>query len=278
MLKALFSNRLFIGALAFFVLMIVGGTLYLRHIQRQDQIALERTQERLKQWKAKQKQTEKMPEGDTAQDGHFHADGTWHAKPQRSITRKSENVDSVRTVDNEGSASGREISAEELAFWEKHGVAPPPQGYTYVQLMDGTKHLQKKNVMIASVNRGTTPQFNMGWLPDDAYYYRKALVGLSSGENLIGVGRLTPAETARAREMLDAFENAWAVATNISFSASGAYEADHAHRARADEDKAIAEKERELKAELGISENRQRDFDVDLMREILTQIQKELSQ
>ena len=31
MLKDLFSNRLFIGALAFFVLMIVGGTLYLQH-------------------------------------------------------------------------------------------------------------------------------------------------------------------------------------------------------------------------------------------------------
>jgi hypothetical protein len=225
-----------------------------------------------------EKPTAEVPEGETSQGGHVHADGTWHAKPQAPITRKSGNIDSVRTVDNEDSVSGREVSAEELAFWKKHGVAPPPQGYTYVQPTDGTRHLQKKNVMIASVNRGTTPEFNLGWLPDDAYYYYDALIGLSSGENLIGVGRLTPAETARAREMLDAFENAWAVATNISFNASGAYEADHAHRADADADQAIAEKERELKAELGISENRQRDFDVDVMREILTQIQKELSQ
>ena len=84
MLKDLFSNRLFIGALAFFVLMIVGGTLYLRHIQRQDQIALERTQEQLKQWKAQQKQTPKVPEGDTSQGGHFHSDGTWHDQPHET--------------------------------------------------------------------------------------------------------------------------------------------------------------------------------------------------
>ena len=84
MLKSLFSNRLFLGALAFFVLMIVGGTLYLRHIKRQGQIELERTQERLKQWEAQQKQTEKVPEGDTAQGGHFHADGTWHPGPHET--------------------------------------------------------------------------------------------------------------------------------------------------------------------------------------------------
>ena len=83
MLKDLFSNRPFIGALAFFVLMIVGGTLYLRHMERQGQIALERTQERLKQWEAQQKQTEKVPEGDTSQGGHWHG-GEWHSEPHET--------------------------------------------------------------------------------------------------------------------------------------------------------------------------------------------------
>ncbi len=78
MLKDLFSNRLFIGALVFFVLMIVGGTLYLHYIERQGQIELEHTQERLKQREARQKQTPKVPEGDTSQGGHVHSDGTWH--------------------------------------------------------------------------------------------------------------------------------------------------------------------------------------------------------
>lgn len=35
MLKSLFSNRLFIGALAFFVLMTVGGALYMQHVEKQ---------------------------------------------------------------------------------------------------------------------------------------------------------------------------------------------------------------------------------------------------
>ncbi len=81
MLKDLFTNRIFVGALAFFVLMIVSGTLYLRHIERQGKIELERAQERLEQWEARQKQTEKVPEGDTSQGGHFHANGTWHSAP-----------------------------------------------------------------------------------------------------------------------------------------------------------------------------------------------------
>ena len=81
MLRDLFSNRLFIGALAFFVLMVVSGTLYLRHIERQGQIELER----LKQWEAQQKQTEKVPEGDTSQGGgHVHSDGTWHPGPHET--------------------------------------------------------------------------------------------------------------------------------------------------------------------------------------------------
>ena len=84
MLKDVFSNRLFMGALAFFVLIVVGGTLYLRHIERQGQVELERTQERLKQWEAQQKQTPKVPEGDTAQGGPFHADGTWHPGPHET--------------------------------------------------------------------------------------------------------------------------------------------------------------------------------------------------
>ena len=35
MLKDLFSNRLFIGALAFFVFCVVGSLLYMKHVERQ---------------------------------------------------------------------------------------------------------------------------------------------------------------------------------------------------------------------------------------------------
>ena len=54
MFKSLFSNRLFIGALVFFVLMTVGGTLYMQHVDRQSALALAETQERIKQWNERQ--------------------------------------------------------------------------------------------------------------------------------------------------------------------------------------------------------------------------------
>lgn len=88
MLKDLFTNRLFVGALAFFVLIVVSGTLYLRDIEQQGQIELERTEERLKQSEARQKQTEKVPEGDTSQGGHWHGD-EWHAKPHAPVEQPS---------------------------------------------------------------------------------------------------------------------------------------------------------------------------------------------
>ena len=37
MLKQLLTNRLFIGALAFFVIFVVGCVLYLRHVEREAQ-------------------------------------------------------------------------------------------------------------------------------------------------------------------------------------------------------------------------------------------------
>ncbi len=270
MLKELFSNRLFIGALAFFILCVVGGTLYMSHVEKQGAEELATDEDRVKQVTEKQQQqqpTAKAPVGDTSRGGHFHEDGTWHAEPHTPID----------TADSRASAVS-DISIEELEFWKKLGVAPPPQGHSYAELADGTMRLQKKNVPIVSVTIGTAPEFNLGWLPDDAYYYYDALHALSSGDNLIGVGRLALAETARAREMLDAFKEEWAPHTNIGFYATGVYDTDDHDIIDASTNKAIAERERELKAELGISENRNKEFDVDLMREILAQIREELSQ
>ena len=87
MLKVLFSNRLFIGALAFFVLMVVSGTLYLQHVKRETDRELAETQERIKVLIEKQppNPTEKVPIGDTLQGEHFHADGTWHDEPHAPV-------------------------------------------------------------------------------------------------------------------------------------------------------------------------------------------------
>ncbi|MDE0017840.1 MAG: hypothetical protein OXU51_16780 [Candidatus Poribacteria bacterium] len=263
MLKDFFSNRLFLGALAFFILCVGGSLLYMRHVERQEAEKLAETEARVKQWNEKHKEQSPAKASvvePSAALRQFHADGTFHAEQQMPITHKSE------------------ASEEELEFWKKLGVAPPPQGYSYAELADGTMRLQKDNVPIVKVHIGTTPEFNVGWLPDDAYYYYDALIALSSGHNLRGVGHPTPAETARAREMKDAFKKEWAPHTNIGFSASGVWDTDDHDIINEISDKAIVEKERELQASLGISENRNRPFDVDLMSEILTQIREELSQ
>jgi hypothetical protein len=78
MVKNLFSNRLFIGALAFFILCVVGGTLYMWHVERQLAEYAAETQDRVAQWKEKQKPTTEISAADIPQE-HLHQDGTFHA-------------------------------------------------------------------------------------------------------------------------------------------------------------------------------------------------------
>ena len=81
MLKELFSNRLFIGALAFFILSVVGGTLYISHVEKQGVEELATDEDRVKQVPEEQQQpTAKAPVGEETPQGHFHEDGTWHGE------------------------------------------------------------------------------------------------------------------------------------------------------------------------------------------------------
>lgn len=63
----------------------------MQHETQQGEKELAETQERLKQWNEKQKQpTAEVPEGDTAQGGHLHSDGTFHAEPHDAPVEVSE--------------------------------------------------------------------------------------------------------------------------------------------------------------------------------------------
>ena len=89
MFRDILKNRLFIGALAFFVLCVVGSLLYLRHVEQQTARELAETQERVQQYTDRQNQqpTAEAPVGaEPQQDGHFHADGTFHAGPHEPTT------------------------------------------------------------------------------------------------------------------------------------------------------------------------------------------------
>ncbi|MYB95968.1 hypothetical protein F4054_23620 [Candidatus Poribacteria bacterium] len=85
MFKDLFSNRLFIGAIVFFVLTVGGSLLYMRHVQRQTARELAATQERVKELTEKQNPTAEAPVAQGLQ-GHFHSDGTWHGGPHTPHT------------------------------------------------------------------------------------------------------------------------------------------------------------------------------------------------
>ena len=84
MFKSLFSNRLFVGALAFFVLCVGGSLLYMQHVKRQSARELAETEERIKTLTEKQNPhppaeasiVEKPEQGE-----HLHEDGTFHTEP-----------------------------------------------------------------------------------------------------------------------------------------------------------------------------------------------------
>ena len=92
MLKDLFSNRLFIGALAFFILCVVGGTLYISHVEKQGAEELSRDKDSGKQLTEKQQQrpTAEAPIVEQTPQGHFHSDGTFHAEPHDAPVEVSE--------------------------------------------------------------------------------------------------------------------------------------------------------------------------------------------
>ena len=155
MFKDLFSNRLFIGALAFFVLMVVSGMLYLQHVKKQTAEDLAAHEERIKELTSEQKPTTEAPIGDTSQGGHVHADGTWHAEPHDAVeTNHVTGGDPfANTIPIHDSATMRRLEIEKRnAFYkERFGLGPPPEGYGYLLIdsnevvlnPDGTPVLQQ---------------------------------------------------------------------------------------------------------------------------------------
>ena len=129
MLKDLFQNRLFIGALAFFFLMVVGGMLYMWHVERQGAEYAAETQDRVKQWNEKQqpKPTAETPVGDTSQGGHVHADGTGHNGEE--TTQPADKKLTHTEIMQLPLEQQKQIFN---SFYTQHGLKPPPRGYGYL--------------------------------------------------------------------------------------------------------------------------------------------------
>lgn len=72
MFKDLFNNRLLIGGLAFFLLMVVGGTFYIWHVERQEAAKLAENEARIKALTEKQQPKPTAEVEPPQQDEDFH--------------------------------------------------------------------------------------------------------------------------------------------------------------------------------------------------------------
>ena len=138
MLKELFSNRLFIGALAFFIFCVAGSLLYMHHENQKGAEYDAETQDRVAQWNAKQNQQSpaEAPVGDTSQGGHFHADGTWHGTPHPPPPPGE-------PLQKATQKQPRQPSITEKQFYASLGLEPPPEGFYYRVYTDNTPVLDE---------------------------------------------------------------------------------------------------------------------------------------
>ena len=143
MLKELFSNRLFIGALAFFVLCVVGSLLYMHHDMEKGAEELAETQEHVKQLTEKPQLqpeiTAQVPIDDTSQGGHWHGD-EWHAEPHDTPQVASPASRDTGEFDTSAGVDWNQITPEERkkrfrnAYYAKWGDEPSWNGeYRHVQ-------------------------------------------------------------------------------------------------------------------------------------------------
>ena len=133
MLKDLFQNRLFIGALAFFIFCVVGGTLYMWHVEREGAEYTAETQARGSPLTENAQPTTAVADGGDSADGDVHVDSD-------SLKSDGSRPDSATTSGGETSvpelseAEVERLLAENRAQQAKHradyiaewGEPPPP--------------------------------------------------------------------------------------------------------------------------------------------------------
>ncbi|RKU21059.1 hypothetical protein C6499_22845 [Candidatus Poribacteria bacterium] len=121
MLKDLFSNRLFIGALAFFVLCVGGSLLYHQHVKGQAEKALVESEDFLQWWherNAKEKAVAaEVVEAETDTGGHVHADEGGQGQELPPFEPSEYSPEELRQIFDQ--------------FYTQRGLKPPPPGYDY---------------------------------------------------------------------------------------------------------------------------------------------------
>ncbi len=132
MLKDLFQNRLFIGALAFFLLMVGGGTLYIWHVERQGSEYAGETQDRVHPLPKNAHPTTAVADGGDSADGDVHVGNSLKSDGSRPDSATTSGGDA--SVPELSEAEFERLLAENRAQQAKHradyiaewGEPPPP--------------------------------------------------------------------------------------------------------------------------------------------------------
>ena len=200
MLKDIFQNRLFIGALVFFVFCVGGSLLYMWHVEREGAEYDAETQDRVAQWNAKQNQQPpaEASVGDTSQGGHFHADGTWHGETHDApAVTESSRVETETPVDvatptptgpltyhgallASHPVEALRAQAAERGHWSEKWIPPFPPDDHEAAALARTYYL---TVYYRSTGETGTPKADQVWLENralmDKILKRKRTGGLS---------------------------------------------------------------------------------------------------
>ncbi len=151
MFKDLFSNRLFIGALAFFVLCVCGSLLYMQHVEKQTKKALAESED-FQQWWHERNTAEKPVAAEVAvSDDAANASDSEAVGDSAVVAAPTDEPETDNTPDF-WSLPVEERQRIIDQFYHQRGLNPPPKGYKYrwkeigVPLLDenGDPVLQKE--------------------------------------------------------------------------------------------------------------------------------------
>lgn len=141
MLKDLFQNRLFIGALAFFVLCVGGSLLYQQHVYKETDKTLAETEEFQQWWEERQETAQRavseVPKSDTVSEDVGISD-TVSASPE-----DQQPEDQQGDFPDFWSLSPEEQQQIFDQFYLQRGLKPPPRGYKYVWKDTNTPRLDE---------------------------------------------------------------------------------------------------------------------------------------
>ena len=275
MLKDLFSNRLFIGALAFFVLCVGGSLLYMQHVQRVETEKLSETRRRVAAFNERQK----AARAETSESGDIRGEGV--LPPGASNSPETETT-SLSAEALKKIASDVEISeAEREAFYRSLGLEPPPAGYTYIMNQDRSIELIKDGVPIVELH--SYQGFDAVYLSEEDWKLYQALKGMTH-PHIIETESIPPEVVEMAQERLEALE---ANAQGPIFTGTtavvwdGLVESSQEEAARQEGDRAYAAKVAAADLELGITPElrRSRDrqhFDYDLIGQLIAEFKEAL--